>query len=150
CTVGVALCLIMVYACLATVSAESVWTAVSKTHTPIPHHDIPNLSEIDNIFFAGQPSYDALADACEEGVRSVIDIRPHSERDWDEAELMADYEDVEYYHVPFASPESLTDEVFDSLLGHLDSAPRPVLFHCKSANRYGRRDVIVGHTHMST
>ena len=45
---------------------------------------------------------------------------------------------MNYVHLPFRSPDSLTDEVFDrvrKILG--DPERKPVFVHCGSANRVG-------------
>ena len=103
-----------------------------------PHvlSDIPNLHTQGGVFFAGQPSPEALEAAARAGLAGVLDLRHGAERDWDEAALAASL-GLSYHAVPWNGPDQLTDEVFARVDGVLASAPRPLLFHCGSGNRVG-------------
>ncbi|RMF43867.1 MAG: methyltransferase domain-containing protein [Planctomycetota bacterium] len=59
------------------------------------------------------------------------------EVEWDEAGLLRKA-GIEFISVPFAGPDSLTDEVFDKVRKLLrESQQHPTLVHCGSANRVG-------------
>ena len=42
-----------------------------------------------------------------------------------------------YLHLPWNGPGELSDAVFDSAREMLNTAQRPILLHCSSANRVG-------------
>ena len=64
-------------------------------------------------------------------------MRTKDELDWDEAATLKELE-LEYHHVPIASPNALTDETFDKVRKLLnDRDERPLLVHCASASRVG-------------
>jgi uncharacterized protein (TIGR01244 family) len=90
------------------------------------------------VFLAGQPSAADLELAAGQGIETVLDLRGADEgRGFDEPARVREV-GMEYVNVPFKSPESLTDEVFDRTRAVLnDSAQHPVLLHCASANRVG-------------
>ena len=90
-----------------------------------------------DVYLTGQPSPDDLKEAQAKGVKTVISLRESGETDWDEAARVKDL-GMQYLHIPFKSPETLKDEVFDKVRQTLnDSSRHPVLVHCGSANRVG-------------
>jgi len=96
----------------------------------------PHLHAYGDILLAGQPSSADLELAAEQGVRTVINMRKPEELELDEGALVREL-GMAYVHEPWNGPEELTDEVFDTYRALLDGAERPVLLHCKSANRVG-------------
>jgi uncharacterized protein (TIGR01244 family) len=93
--------------------------------------------EIGGVLLAGQPTREGLTDVGRRGIRTVINLRPADELNWDEAALVKDL-GMQYFNVPFRSANDLTDQVFDRvrvLLG--DKQHHPVMLHCASANRVG-------------
>lgn len=89
------------------------------------------------VFLASQPQPDDFRQAKKGGIKTVINLRLADELDWDEAKLM-DQLGLEYHHVPFKAPETLTDEVFSKVRALLNTeAKRPILLHCSSSNRVG-------------
>jgi uncharacterized protein (TIGR01244 family) len=89
------------------------------------------------IYLAGQPSPDDLKEAQRQGARTVVSLREKSELNWDEAQSVQQL-GMRYHHVPFKSPASLTDQVFDEVRRLLsDAEQQPVVLHCGSANRVG-------------
>lgn len=99
----------------------------------------PNVHRVGDVITAGQPDRAALRIARDEhGVKTVINLRRAEELgDFDEKGVATEL-GLSYVHVPFGGPESLSDEIFATLRAHLrDQEARPLLFHCKSANRVG-------------
>lgn len=100
---------------------------------------LPNARAIDtSATSAGQPSEAQLQAASDNGVRTVVNLRPAGEfKDYDEAALAADL-GLRYVHIPVAGPEDLTTENAEHLhraLAREDD--RPVIVHCGSGNRVG-------------
>ena len=100
---------------------------------------IPNLHRFGRIFLAGQPSLADFGAAQElENVRTVINLRTESEMTDSGQEATLKRLKIEYHHLPFAAPETLTDEVFDATRKLVsDRKNLPLILHCKSANRVG-------------
>lgn len=95
-----------------------------------------NVHRCGNLFLAGQFGNDDITTIQKEKISRVITLRTDGEIDWnEEAALKA--QDIEFIKVPFRSPESLTDEVFDRIRELLKDKSQTTLFHCGSANRVG-------------
>ncbi len=95
-----------------------------------------NVHQCGDLFLAGQFAKDDIAIFGEQKIARVITLRTEGEIDWDEkSELEA--AGIELIEVPFRSPESLTDEVFDKIRTLLKDQSATTLFHCGSANRVG-------------
>jgi uncharacterized protein (TIGR01244 family) len=94
------------------------------------------VHSFDGIYLASQPAPDDLKAAKEAGVRTVLNLRRKEEVvDWDE-KVVAEALGLEYDTVPFGAATELTDDVFDETREILrDTAKRPILVHCASANR---------------
>lgn len=98
---------------------------------------IRKLHRVDDLYLAGQPSADDLRLAAKQGIRTVINLRTEEELTFDERAVLKELK-LEYHHLPFRAPETLTDKVFDETRRLLRSEKsRPVLLHCASANRVG-------------
>jgi len=98
---------------------------------------IKQLHRLGGIYLAGQPSADDLKKARDRGIKSVVNLRQPDEIDWDE-EKAAQQLGLQYHSIPFRSPESLTDSVFDKARMVLsDREKRPLMLHCGTANRVG-------------
>jgi uncharacterized protein (TIGR01244 family) len=98
---------------------------------------VQRLHTLGGVFLASQPEKEDFSHAKEGGIKTVLNLREKEELDWDEAELIGSL-GMEYVNVPFKTPASLTDEVFDKVRKLLnDKAKRPLLVHCASANRVG-------------
>lgn len=96
-----------------------------------------NVHRLGDIYLAGQPSQNDFAVAKREGIKTVINLRQPSELPFDQKETLKNL-GLEYHHIPFALPQTLTDKVFEKCLKVLsDRKKQPVLLHCKSANRVG-------------
>jgi len=111
--------------------------------TPAPPPRASDLTETRNLhvagpyYLAGQPTAAELETFKQAGVKSVINLRqPDEFDDFDEPGRVTSM-GMHYYAVPFGSPDTLTDAVFDRGRQLLRDAEQPVLLHCASANRVG-------------
>lgn len=92
------------------------------------------------VFSAGQPEqgdWPAIADA---GVRTVIDLRPDSERPGRQEHDEVRAAGLQYLQIPVAGPQDLTPQAAETLWNALQVAAQrgdQVLVHCASANRAG-------------
>lgn len=98
---------------------------------------ITRLHTMGGVFLASQPNPSDFDQAQKGGVKSVINLRHHSENtEFDEPAVVADL-GLNYYNLPWNGPDELTDEIFDRSRELLKTAERPILLHCSSANRVG-------------
>lgn len=132
-----ALALLALSAC----QSETTWNSAADAATDELRTErlgsVPNLHRFGDLYLAGQPtpadfrSFEAL------GVRTVLDIRHDAETpEFNEREVVEQL-GMRYVYLPWGGPQELTDEVFDEMRAILADAERPLLFHCKSANRVG-------------
>ncbi len=100
--------------------------------------NITRLHTLGSVFLASQPAADDFREAHDNGIVTIIDLRlPGENTEFDEPGLIAKL-GMEYVNVGFASPDTLTDAVFEEVRAVLnDDAKKPLLMHCKSANRVG-------------
>jgi uncharacterized protein (TIGR01244 family) len=95
------------------------------------------IHEFGGVFLAGQPTPEGFAEAQKAGVRTVVNLRAANELDWNEKATVVGL-GMQYVHVPIASADALTDEIFAQMRGLLkDKTKRPMLVHCFSAGRVG-------------
>lgn len=107
---------------------------------PLQVGDTPNVTTFDNrVYFAGQPTKEAIKQFAELGVKTVINLRQESEM----ASLGFDEKDavesagMTYVHAPMGRgipPEATRRRIMEALD---TSADAPVLLHCASSNRVG-------------
>jgi len=91
--------------------------------------NIKQIHALGGVFLAGQPNPDDLKLAKEKGLKTVINLREKGEIDWDEEAAVKSL-GLEYVHLPFKSPETLTDDIFDRARKLLsDQSKHPVLLH---------------------
>jgi uncharacterized protein (TIGR01244 family) len=102
--------------------------------------DIPNAcTPADGLCTGGRPSQDHLQQAQARGVRTVVNLCPHSEPcGYDEPALVHSL-GMHYVNIPIAGPADLTTENAQRLASALAEAGpgHPVLVHCASGNRVG-------------
>lgn len=98
--------------------------------------DTINVHLSGSLYFAGQFTAADIAALQAAGVKRVITLRTDGEIEWDE-EAALKAAGIEYFAIPFRSPDSLTDQVFDSVRILLAENDSTTLFHCGSANRVG-------------
>lgn len=104
-----------------------------------PIEGVANVHVYEGILTSGQPTAQGLAAAHAAGVRTVLNYRtaPEMEKlDFDEAHTVLDL-GMEYVLIPWNGPDAFTDDVIDETRKVLNDSPRPILFHCGSANRVG-------------
>ena len=98
---------------------------------------IRQIHRLGKVYLAGQPSPEDFQIAKKDGLKTVINLRTQPELTFDEAAHLKSL-GIEYHHVPFRSPDTLTDKVFDSVRKVLNEEKKhPVMVHCASANRVG-------------
>ena len=92
--------------------------------------------EGDRLYFAGQFTKDDLDKIKSESFSRIITLRTDGEIDWNEEQAVKDV-GIEFVKVPFRGPDSLTDDVFETIRKLLRDDSKKTLFHCGSANRVG-------------
>lgn len=98
---------------------------------------IARLHTLDGVFLASQPSASDFEQAKAGGVKTVINLRTAKEQpDFDEQAAVTAL-GLAYVHLPWNGAEELSDEVFARSRTLLNTAERPILLHCASANRVG-------------
>ena len=90
----------------------------------------------DGLYCSGQPDAEGLQQAIDAGVRTVINLRPDAEMDWDEGAWL-DEQGVEYLKLPVAGGGDLNPQNARKLGHWLEQRSEPVLLHCGSSNRVG-------------
>jgi len=127
------LCLLAVFSLLA-----SLASAQQLDNAAIQNAAILNLSNPEaNVFASGQPTQEQLQLLANSGVKHIINLRPSSEQDWDEAAYVKSL-GMEYHNIPVAGADGVSSEnakQLNDLLGSLNG--QPLLVHCASSNRVG-------------
>lgn len=99
--------------------------------------DVRNVHFVAGCYTAGAPTEADFALLAKQGVKAVINVREAGETSFDEA-AAAKEAGLDYYHIPFSKPDTLTDEKFDAVREALKKhAGKDVFIHCGSANRVG-------------
>jgi protein tyrosine phosphatase (PTP) superfamily phosphohydrolase (DUF442 family) len=89
------------------------------------------------VYRSGQVTREMLIEkAREHGIKSVLNLRGvSSDTKWYEAETQAARElGLKHYDFPLSARREVTDQEIDQLLAMIDSAPKPLLIHCKSGS----------------
>lgn len=101
------------------------------------------MTEIRNpapdLYTAGQPSPEQLAELARQGVRTVVNLRAPTEPvAYDESAIAHDL-GLRYVSLPVSGPQDLTPQLVARFSEELDAARGhgAVLVHCASANRVG-------------
>jgi uncharacterized protein (TIGR01244 family) len=112
--------------------------AASDKLEPYSCGTVERLHTWNGIFAGSQPAAEDLQHAKDNGIKTILNLRPKTENaGFDEAALTAKL-GLAYHNIPFASPAELTDAVFDDTRALLrDEAKRPLFIHCHSGNRVG-------------
>lgn len=108
-------------------------TELADIAAALPNGSVP----LPDVVTAGQPSAPQLAALASAGLKTVLDLRHLEEaRGFDEPSA-ARAGGLDYVSLPMGY-EDVADTIFDTVRDVLrDSARRPVLLHCASANRVG-------------
>ncbi len=112
------------------------FSRVTDTLEAVDAPGIEKVHSVSGVFLAGQPDESGFDAAKKGGIATVIDLRHDGEIELDERALVEKL-GMTYLHLPWNGAEELTDEVFDRAREMLKSAEKPILLHCKSANRVG-------------
>lgn len=115
---------------------------MSPVGRPEPVTNWPNVNNVfrdGKVYFAGQPTVEALREAPERGIKQVVNLRTAPEMTgvsgFDEAAVVADL-GMAYTTIPI-TPASLSYTDADRLKEILDKTSDPVMLHCGSSNRVG-------------
>jgi len=100
--------------------------------------DLPQAGQpFADVATAGQPSPEQLRAAKAQGLKRIVNLRPHSEPiGFDEAALAAEL-GIDYVNIPVAGPGDISVDKARELDAALQNAGGPVLVHCASSNRVG-------------
>lgn len=92
---------------------------------------IKKVHRVDGVYLACQPTEEDLREARDEhGLKTVINIRLPEEVAEIGEQAMVERLGLDYVHVPFRGPETLTDDVFAELRAVLkDRDRRPMMLH---------------------
>ncbi len=116
---------------------EVTHTLALPTLAPAEIGAVKNAHALGNFWTSDQPSAADLEVAKQKGIRTVINLRHAAEQqDFDERAVVEKL-GLRYTNLPWMKPEELTDEVFAEARRLLNTAERPILIHCSSANRVG-------------
>tara|TARA_R110002096_G_scaffold16106_48_gene55330 strand:- start:13627 stop:14208 length:582 start_codon:yes stop_codon:yes gene_type:complete len=117
--------------------ATSPFSQVTNQLQAIEAGEISKLHTLNGVFLASQPAESDLAQAKTDGVKTVVNLRHDEEiKDFAEKEVVENL-GMTYIHLPWNGEEELTDAIFDQSREVLKNAEKPMLIHCKSANRNG-------------
>jgi uncharacterized protein (TIGR01244 family) len=118
-------------------TAPATRPSAADALTPAVCGKIARVHALGDVYLAGQPTPEDLAEAKKIGITTVINLRPDAEiKDFSEREAV-EAAGLAYVHIPFAGADDVTDAVFDRARQQLKAAQRPILLHCASANRVG-------------
>lgn len=98
---------------------------------------IARLHVLGGVFLASQPAAEDFEQARAEGVRTIINLRAAGEQgDFDERAVVTGL-GLAYVSLPISGAAGLDDATFERARELLNTAERPILLHCASANRVG-------------
>ncbi len=112
---------------------------------------IRNVSRDGSVYFAGQPTEEALRAAPDRGITTVINLRSQPEvasLEFDERAVVESM-GMRYVSIPITSATFGTEQA-DNLHKQLRKTPGPVLLHCGSSNRVGALWALYLNRHRNT
>lgn len=109
----------------------------SETLEPVALGEIATLHARGDVLLASQPTPADFEKLKSDGVRTVVNLRPHEENEEFDEEAVVTNLGMSYVNLPWNGAEQLTDEIFDRSRELLNEAEKPVLLHCSSSNRVG-------------
>ena len=95
-----------------------------------------NVHKLEGLYFAGQFSKADVQEIQSRQIKRVLSLRTAGEVDWDEKGAV-EAAGMEFFAIPFKSPDSLTDGVFQQVRDALGSNQQKTLLHCGSGSRVG-------------
>ncbi len=120
--------ILFLFALFSQVSLAGILDSVSFLNPKMP---------FENIVTGGQPSQADLALLKEEGVTTVINLRPSYEFDkFDEASAVESL-GMKYVSIPVGSAKDISEDNASKLDAAIKDADGTVFVHCKSGNRVG-------------
>lgn len=113
-----------------------VWlSSTAKTRTTLT---TMILNPEPNRYAGGQPDMQALQSLASDGLKHVINMRPHGETPDLAPADMAASAGLSYWNLPISGPGDLTRDNAQALDDKLaEIGDEPVLIHCASSNRVG-------------
>jgi uncharacterized protein (TIGR01244 family) len=133
---GVVLCLFAMLG--ATAGADTPTTKpADDVLKPATCGKIARVHRLADVYLAGQPTAEDLAEAKKLGIKTVLNLRPDAELKGFDERSAVEAAGLAYVHIPFSGADDLNDEIFDKAREQLKTVERPLLFHCASANRVG-------------
>ncbi len=104
--------------------------------------EITKLHTFQGIFLASQPAEADFEQAKKGGVKSVINLRHSAEQKDFNEKAKIEWLGLNYFNPAWNGPDELTDARFAEVQKLLETAERPILLHCASANRVGAHWIV--------
>ena len=90
-----------------------------------------------SVVSGGQPTKEELKALKEAGIKTVVNLRPRDEIDWNEEETVLQL-DLNYIHLPISGSKDITAENASRLTKAIEkNSSEPLYVHCGSGNRVG-------------
>lgn len=115
------------------------FTPEADPASPPEELDLPNGRQLfEDVITGGQPTEAQLRAAHEQGIRTIVNLRPDGEFDGFDEEALVEELGMQYIHIPISGADDVTEETATTLNDVLaDTTNRPLLMHCSSGNRVG-------------
>ncbi len=104
--------------------------------------DITKLHTYQGVFLASQPAEADFEQAKKGGVKTVINLRHIQEQKGFDEKAKVESLGLAYQNPAWNGPDELTDAKFAEVEKLLETARRPILLHCASANRVGAHWIV--------
>jgi uncharacterized protein (TIGR01244 family) len=129
--------LFLVLTLYATTALAGGYVEPSDVKIALELGEAKNVARLRNMWISAQPSAADFALAKEEGITTVINLRPHEEMSWDEQAAVKEL-GMTYLNLPIERNKPFSKAVFDMLdVVVADRSEEQMLIHCSSANRVG-------------
>ena len=100
--------------------------------------DVPNLMEArDGIYTGGQPTPSGMRRLAERGVRTVVNLRPHTENGARDESIEAANLGMTYFSIPVTASNFSIQTIQDLHCVLNDRKNYPIYIHCRTGNRVG-------------
>ena len=112
-------------------------TAPEDVEGPFVWGAAPNVTRLDNLWFAAQPDVAGLGAAKQNGIAVVVNMREPAEMSWDEAGAVEGL-GIRYFSVPVSRLRPYSAQAFDRIAEIVEANPeKQILIHCGNSNRAG-------------